>query len=151
MDQALEKAYNKPAKDCSGIIGVTRKKEEAVAKGAWLNMKNNNSQIFYMIILLTTNDQYSLHHKFSQTITKFDENCVNQILDFVLQRGNPFNIDSKQVKNIVTGTSLIKDSYEFLVPCIEMKRLMMSFEHHVWTIRHYNCLILFHKRRSLKM
>ena len=40
MDQALEKAYNKPAKSSTGIIGFTRRKE-AIVSQLWWRMYSN--------------------------------------------------------------------------------------------------------------
>ena len=40
MDQAPESKYNKPAKDASGIIGITRRKE---AVGKWNLIKHEKS------------------------------------------------------------------------------------------------------------
>ena len=48
MDQALEKAYNKPAKSQSGIIGISRRKEAVCNCGTLSNMKKQNIRIFYM-------------------------------------------------------------------------------------------------------
>lgn len=46
MDQALEKAYNKPAKGPSGIIGGSRKKESVVCKWTLLYTKKVSVVIF---------------------------------------------------------------------------------------------------------
>ena len=103
MDQALEKAYNKPAKDHSGIIGITRKKE-AVAK--WSIIKHEKEQftdLLYNLCSLDTDGEYSLHHEFSTAVTEADEICVTNIRNFVAQRENPFDTEYTTLKNVATG------------------------------------------------
>ena len=72
MDQALEKAYNKPAKSSAGIIGFTRRKEAAckwnlikAETAKYGNFMNTACQI-------DEYDKYSLYYEFSDRITKAD-------------------------------------------------------------------------------
>ena len=62
MDQALEKAYKKPAEGPSGIISVSRKKKkETVCK--WNIIMHEKGHFSYFF-------EYSFHHEFSHGITK---------------------------------------------------------------------------------
>ena len=90
MDQAMEKAYNKPAKDNSGIVGFSRRKE-AVAK--WNIIKHE--KVKYKSFLhewcsMDQHDEYSYHHEFSEAALKYDEECVHQVVTFIQERFNPF-------------------------------------------------------------
>ena len=90
MDQALEKAYNKLAKSQAGIIGISRRKD-AVCK--WNIIKHEEAkytEFLEGLCLLNEDGEYSLHHEHSQTTTEVDEQCVSQIVVFLLKRGNPF-------------------------------------------------------------
>ena len=72
MDQALKKQYNKPAKGPSGVIGFSRKKA-AVCK--WNLIKHKKylyTDSFEKICGLKSDDEYSLNHEFSQSITEVD-------------------------------------------------------------------------------
>ena len=70
MDQALDKEYNKKAKDVGVIIGMTRI-EESVAK--WWDLIKHEKDAFtnFMDNVVGYNqaDEYSLHREFSQTAT----------------------------------------------------------------------------------
>ena len=120
MDQALEKAYNKPAKDHSGIIGITRKKE-AVAK--WCIIKHEKQQftdLLYNLCSLDMDDEYSLHHEFSTAVTKADEICVTKIRNFIAQRENPFDTDRNTLKNVATGAVFSESDSNFFKSSIEV-------------------------------
>lgn len=71
MDQALEKACNKPAEGQDRIVGFTRRK--AVAQ---LNLirheKAKISSFLRSISHLIMQDEYTLHREFSNSITKRD-------------------------------------------------------------------------------
>ena len=76
MDQALEKEYNKPAKGQGGIIGFSHRKE-AVAQ--WNIIKHEKARFakhLWEVCCLTVEDEYSLHHEFSVTLTEADEKCI---------------------------------------------------------------------------
>ena len=65
VDQALEKAYNKPAKGPGGVIGLTRKKE-SVAK--WNLIKHNKMKCAKFtddVCEFNAQDEYSMHRGFS--------------------------------------------------------------------------------------
>ena len=72
MDQALVKAYNKPAKSSAGIIGFTRRKE-AVCKWNLIKHEKAKYQNFMNTVCqMNEDDKYSLHYEFSDGITKAD-------------------------------------------------------------------------------
>ena len=120
MDQALEKLYNKPAKGQSGIIGITRHKE-AVCK--WNIIKHEKEQygdFLQKICEFDTNDEYSIHHEFAPSITKRDQEAVEQMVEYVEERGGLFNLDQNEITNICTGVHLDREASEFHLGCITM-------------------------------
>ena len=72
----------------------------------------------YDLCNLDLEDEYSLHHEFSQRITDADEDCIKKIIDYILPRGHPFNIIKRGVQNIVTGIQLQEKTSKFLISCI---------------------------------
>ena len=77
MDQALEKAYIKPAKGQSGIIGVTCRKEAVCNRNIIKHDKAQFTNFLYELCALNYDDEYTLHHEFSKSITDADKHCVN--------------------------------------------------------------------------
>ena len=121
MDQDLEKAYNKPAKGPSGIIGVSRKKETVCKWNIIMHEKRQFTDFLQDLCCLDDNAEYSFHHEFSNAITEKDEICVKQLVDYMAQRGNPFETSGHNVvKNIVTGTHLETETLEFLTKSIQI-------------------------------
>ena len=103
MDQALEKQCNKPAKGQSRIIGFSRCKE-AVCK--WNIVKHEKSQYISSLekVCDTINeDEYSIHHEFSMSRTETDVSNVNQMMDYIKNRGNPFEDSNLLPRNFNTG------------------------------------------------
>ena len=87
MDQALEKEYNKTSKASGGIIGITKRKE-AVAQ--WCIIKHEKSQILsylHDLCLLHQSNEYehNIHHEFSEITTRKDQECVHQIVTYILE------------------------------------------------------------------
>ena len=117
MDQALEKQYNKLAKGQSGIIGITRRKE-AVCK--WNIIKHEKGQyrdFLQKICGFDTNDGYSIHHEFGSSITKRDQEAVEQMVEYVDERGGLLNLDQNKITNICTGVYLDREASEFHLGC----------------------------------
>ena len=100
MNQALEKQYNKtPAKGPSGIIRFTRCKEVC----QWNIIKHEKflySKALSEICQLKTEDQYSLHHESSETATLEEREAVAKMIQFIEERGNPFDVSSTEMKNL---------------------------------------------------
>ena len=117
MDQALEMAYNKPAKGPGGVIGFTRRKE-AVAK--WNLIKHEKSKILSFldeVCRLNDNDEYSIHHEFSDSITESEERDIESIRSFLSSSSDIFS--SGPLANVVTGIELPKENVEYLLSCYE--------------------------------
>ena len=38
-------------------------------------------------------DEYSIHQEYSKMITKTDINCVSAIMNYIRERGNPFEYE----------------------------------------------------------
>ena len=92
MDQALEKAYSKPAKSFAGIICFTRK--EPVCK--WNLTKYEKAKHWNFMntfCQMDDDDEYSLHCQFSDRITKADKHSIAVLVKNVLQHGNLFNLE----------------------------------------------------------
>ena len=97
MNQALEKAYNKPAKSSAGIIGFTRRKE-AVCK--WNLIKHEKAKyrnFMNTVCHMDEDDEYSLHYKFSDRITKADKHSVAALMKSLLQLRNHFFLEQPRV------------------------------------------------------
>ena len=63
-------------------------------------------------------DECSLHYDFSDRITKAHKHSVTVLMKYVLQRGNPFNLEqTKGIMNIGSGEILEKDEEDFLMNC----------------------------------
>ena len=120
LDQALKKAYTKPAKGQGGVIGLTRRKE-AVAQ--WSLIKHEKAEIARFLpelCHLDNEDEYSLHHKFRKTTTYENEKCVQKICAYILQRGNQFEVETEiRLMKIVTGKHLDTEKAVYLLTCIE--------------------------------
>ena len=118
MDQALEKEYSKPAKGQGGIIGISRRKE-AVAQ--WNITKHEKAKFTkYLHELCSLNDEYTLHHEFSQSLIEADEECVVQIGNYIAERNNPFDTSSvTKLTNLVTGKEMDEETSSFLLACVK--------------------------------
>ena len=123
MDQALEKAYNKPAKSSSGIIGFSRRKEAVCKWNLIKHEKGKFRNFLYNACQINDDDEYRVHHEFSENITAADKESVRAVMKNIAQRGNPFDIDEPQrLMNIATGAILQKDTEEFLLNCDTLGR-----------------------------
>ena len=121
VDQALEKEYNKPAKGPSGIIGFTRRKEAVLKWDLIKHEKTKYRKFLYSTCFMNEYDEYNLHHEFSPTITETDIKSVSLIKEYILQRGNPFNLDKPQpFINITSGAAVEKEECEFLLNCMQL-------------------------------
>ena len=120
MDQALGKEYDKPAKGQGGIICISRRKE-AVAQ--WNIIKHEKSKFtkhLRELCCLNKDNEYTVHHEFSQTLTEGDEEYVEQIVTYTAERNNPFDTSiTTKVTNIVTGKEVNKETSSFFINCIK--------------------------------
>ena len=63
--------------------------------------------------------EYNL--QFSDSITKADEECIEQIKDYINHRQNQFEVtDDSKLINIVTGAMIDNDIKNHLLNCIEI-------------------------------
>ena len=118
VDQALESKYNKQAKRSSGIIGITRRKE-AFCK--WGLIKYEKANYFNLLRKISSGDQedeYSLHHKFSEKLSETDQTYIQQLVDYISDRGNPFDPENSTMKNLVTGATLDAATTSFLLDSV---------------------------------
>lgn len=89
-------------------------------------------KVLYDFCGLLTDDKYSLHHDFCNAVTAQDIKFIENIVDSVEQRNNPFKKDNCNVfKNVATWTIMNKAATDFLVSCTDlgkkcMKTLLMS-------------------------
>ena len=95
MDMALEKVYNKPAKNIGGIIGITSKKE-AVAQ--WNLLKHEKdlhvSNMLEWANLSASKDRDSelnLHHEFTNSFAIRSNERVQMFLNYLDIIGTPFD------------------------------------------------------------
>ena len=70
VDQALESKYNMQAKSSSGIIGITRWKKAVCKWGLIKHEKANYSNFLQKISGVDHEDEYSLHHEFSEKLSE---------------------------------------------------------------------------------
>ena len=118
MDQALEKAYNKLAKGQGDIIGFTRRKEAVAQFNLIRHEKANVSSFLRSICHLTIPDEYTLHHEFSDSITKRDSENVKEAVDYIRNKHNPFMTEiNDQMRNLVTEEHIPRETTQFSVQC----------------------------------
>ena len=97
MNQALEKACNKPAKSSAGIIGLTRRKEVVCKWNLIKHEKTKYRNFMKTVCYMDEDDEYSLHYEYSDRITKADKHSVAALMKSLLQRGNPFYLQQPRV------------------------------------------------------
>ena len=87
MDQVLEESYNKTAKGKVSFIGITKLKATIANWNFIKHDKIQDIKLLYGFCRLSTDDEYSLHHDFSDAVTAQDIKFVENIIDF-MKRGN---------------------------------------------------------------
>ena len=116
---SVEQSHNKPAKAAGGIIGITRR-QVAVCKWNIIKHERAHYTKFIEDVSMSRNgDEYSLHHEFSVSVTKHDLEAVEQIMSYVSERSNPFDLSSTTLTNIVTGKQIDRDTASFLIDCLK--------------------------------
>ena len=66
---------------------------------------------------LNDNDEYSIHHEFSDSITESEERDIESIRSFLSSSSDIFS--SGPLANVVTGIELPKENVEYLLSCYE--------------------------------
>lgn len=121
MDQALEQMYNKPAKGHGGIVGITRRKEAVAQYDLTRQEKFLISAFLREFCGLNDEDECSLHHEFSTATTKHDEISIKQMLAYIQERDNPFDLlNNKKMRNFVTGKETSDEKSKYLLNCISL-------------------------------
>ena len=70
---------------------------------------------------LSDYDEYALHHEYTKSIRETHENCVNAIIGFFNERGNPFDTNNlKPVTIVFTNSQIDEESATFLEQCLEL-------------------------------
>ena len=98
----MEKTYSKTAKGPSGVIGITKTKEAVLKWNILKHMKTKYTYFLYDVCNMSDDDEYSIHHEFSSSETALDELQVQQIFSSISKYGNPFDLGSSSIKNLVT-------------------------------------------------
>jgi len=111
MDKALEKAYNKPAKGQGGITWFTRRKEAVAQFNLIMHEKVCISSFLQSITHTAIQDEYTLYHELSDSITKRDAENVKEAVEYKKNRSNPFTTEIKdQMKNLITEEYISTES-----------------------------------------
>ena len=115
----MEKKYNTPNKGQGGFIGFSRQKEAVVQWNIIKHEKAKFTKHLQELCCLTKEDDYSLHHEFSATITEADEECVEQIVNHIAVWNNPFDTALSTVTNMErTGKEIDAETASFLINCV---------------------------------
>ena len=96
VDQALESKYNKQARSSSEIIGITGRKEAVCKWGLIKHEKANYSNFLRKISGVDHEDEYSLHHEFSEKLSETDQTYIQQLVGYISDRGNPFEHNKEE-------------------------------------------------------
>ena len=122
MDQAPEKQYNKPGKGQSEIIGFSRRKE-AVCKGNIVKHKKSQStSSLEKVCDIINEDEYCIHHEFSMSRTETDVSAVNQMMDYIKNRGQKiqrFEDSNPLPRNFKTGKLMREPLAKSLIRAVE--------------------------------
>lgn len=73
VDQALEKAYNKPVKGPSCVIGITKRKEAVLKQNILKHMRMKYTDFLYDVCSMSDDNEYSIRHEFSSSATALDD------------------------------------------------------------------------------
>ena len=120
MDKVLEKQYNKPPKSSSGIIGFSRSKT-AICKWNWIKLeKSQCTTLLENICDLTIDDEYLIHHDFSDFRTKEDVSSVDKMTEYIKGRGNPFIDVQEKPRNFASGKQIEDCQADHLMRAVEI-------------------------------
>ena len=73
----------------------------------------------YDITYTAIQDEYTLHHEFSDSLTKRDTENVKEAVDYIKNRSNPLTTESKdQMKNLVTEEHISTESIQSSLHCL---------------------------------
>ena len=127
IDQDLKQAYNKPAKSCSGIVGISRQKEAVCRWNIIKHEKGKFKSFLQDLCFLKEDNEYELHHEFSPSRSENDTKCVDAIVEYVDRYNNPFDLNKTcSLRNIVTNSELDVEASIFLRVISEVRRGSLS-------------------------
>ena len=113
IDQALESAYNKPAKGPGGIIAKWNLIKHE--KAGYTEFMNSVCDLAY-------NDEYTIHHELSNTFTNEEEKNVKTLFDFLSERGGVFK--NGPLSNIISGEEYDPKSRDFFIDCMKIEEMI---------------------------
>ena len=79
--------------DCLALPNKFPKLYEAFCKGDFVVTLFN----------ISNNDEYSLHHEFSPSVTENVRETVSNIIDYINEHVNPFRTDENTLVNLAAG------------------------------------------------
>ena len=97
MDQALEKAFNKPAKSSAGIIGFTLRKEAVCTRNLIKHEKAKYRNFMNAVCQMGQDDEYKLHYEFSDRITTGDKHNVVALIRMYSNVGTLLILSNQRV------------------------------------------------------
>ena len=59
-----------------------------------------NFEYTYMSFSTRKENEYSIHHEYSKTIKEADTSCVSAIMNYILEDGNPFEYEKKELAGL---------------------------------------------------
>lgn len=127
FDMGLEKCYNKPAKSAAGIIGITAQKE---AVALWNIVRHEKS--LHTSNTLTwcgfnedKDSELDLHHEFRPSSAMKSNARVQQLIDYIDQRGNPFN-GATRLRDICKVVTVPQNVVLGIVKCLDVGKRSYS-------------------------
>ena len=58
-----------------------------------------------------------MHHEFSETATQEEKEAVAKMIQFIEEKGNPFDVSSTEMKNLSFGEQLDPKLVDFRTKC----------------------------------
>ena len=110
-DMALEQTINRSQKSSSGIIGHTKQKQFVAEWEITHHERLMISNLFREITdSIPVVEGLNIHHEFSKTQTQNLEEKVNSMFQYILQKGNPFDMTPIPLHNLVTKALVSQDT-----------------------------------------
>ena len=103
----MDQSFNKLGKGQGGMISFT-------CRNLIRHEKAKISSFLRSICHLTIQDEYTLHHEFSNSITKRDSENVKEAVDYIRNKHNPFVTEiNDQMRNLVTEEHIPTETTQF--------------------------------------
>ena len=105
-----DRKYQKPTKGFSAVLGYTWKK----GKCARMEHYTEGELTFlYDICCVSEDSEYSLYCEFFDAFIGEDQICFSQLENYIVQRGNPFNIENYCMQNLAVGSQDDEEAPKF--------------------------------------